>query len=92
MSSTRLKIIVWVAASLVPFGLAYIGAHLGYIAITTLAIAIFWATLSLGPMSARVRQQGCSARVVNLERTAQAHPSQPMGSASERATRPAAPS
>ncbi|WP_437850109.1 hypothetical protein [Sorangium sp. So ce363] len=66
MSSTRLKIIVWVAAALVPFVLAYIGAHLGYIAITTLALAIFWATLSLGRMSARAREQDCSAYVVNV--------------------------
>ncbi|WP_437940140.1 hypothetical protein [Sorangium sp. So ce341] len=92
MSNTRLKIIVWVAAALVPFGLACIGAHLGYIAITTLAFAIFWATLSLGRMSARARQQDGSAHVADLETTAQAHPSQALSSASDGATQPAVPS
>ncbi len=92
MSNTRLKIIVWVVAALVPFGLAYIGAHLGHVAITTLAFAIFWATLSPGRRSARLRQQDGSAHVVNPENTAQAYPSQPLSSAGDRATRSAAPS
>ncbi|WP_437319396.1 hypothetical protein [Sorangium sp. So ce385] len=77
---------------LVPFGFACIGAHLGYVAITTLAFAIFWATLSLGRMSARVHQQDCSAHVVNPETTAQAHPSQALSNASDRAMQPVAPS
>jgi hypothetical protein len=91
MSNTRIKIIAWVAAALVLFGLACIGAHFGHIAITTLALAIFWATLSLG-RSARLRQQDCSAHAVTLESTVQATPSQPVSSASDRATRSAAPS